>query len=86
MGTANTARARRIDAVPTLRPTVLRTDDEIRIIPIAGADMPPVDEEWLGAEAMYSLPLEAAAAVDRDLSTSRAWMVHALGLAMDDAP
>jgi hypothetical protein len=77
------------------RPTRRRaTESEIRIIPVTRADVrAPVhvnhDEEWdtLGAEAMCMLhltPAEIAAAVDQDLSTSRAWLLGALGRAMDE--
>ena len=70
------------------------TESEIRIVPVTRADIrEPVrvdyDEEWdaLGAEAMCMLhlsPAEVAAAVDQDLSTSRAWLLRALGRAMDE--
>lgn len=48
-----------------------------------------MSEEWdaLGAEALCVLhlsPAEVAAAVDQDLSTSAAWLLHALGRSMDE--
>lgn len=71
------------------------TESEIRIVPVTRADVrEPVrvddDEAWdaLGAEAMCMLhlsPAEIAAAVDQDLSTSSAWLLRALGRAMDES-
>jgi hypothetical protein len=84
MAPANAARVFDISerASTTPRPA-RRLDYEVRIIPIAGADV--AEEDMLGAEAWYDLsPLHVAAAVDRDLSTSRSWLVYALGRAMDE--
>lgn len=89
MAPANAARTFDIaDRASTAPRPARRADYEVRIIPIMGADTEPhVDEmeEMLGGEALYDLsPLHIAAAVDRDLSTSRSWLVHALGRAMDE--
>lgn len=94
MAPANAARVLPIEERATTTSAASRhprwqtSEYEVRILPFTGADWPvsvvdEIDEDWLGGEAFFELPAELAAVVDRDLGTSRTWLLGALGRAMD---